>query len=198
MTEARLIKKYENRRLYDTGESRYVNLEEVAKLVREGLDVQVVDAKTGEDLTRPVLTQIIVESSRGSQDGPPLEFLRDLIKSTDRAQKDFLQWYLGTASENYQKFRETWKSQSTWPSMDEQREAWAKMFDPFGAMRSVMKAAKGGGAQPEEERDEPPGEPEPSPPAADEGRAADEGSAKDEIAEMKKRLEDLETRLSDS
>ena len=176
MSEPRLIKKYENRRLYDTVESRYVNLEEVAKLVRDGTDIQVVDAKSGEDLTRSVLTQIIVEDSRGAEGGPPLEFLRDLVRSTDRAQKDFLQWYLGTAANAYQKMQDTWKKQTRWPSMDEQREAWAKMFDPFGTMRSVMRATR-----PTEKPEEEP----------------DSSSPADLLADLKQRLEDLEDRLGD-
>ena len=59
-----VIKKYENRRLYDTGASRYVNLEDVARMVREGVEVQVVDARSGEDLTRVILTQVIVEDAK--------------------------------------------------------------------------------------------------------------------------------------
>ena len=61
-----IIKKYENRRLYDSTNSRYVNLEEIAQMVRDGIDVQVVDAASGEDLTRMVLTQIIAENAKGS------------------------------------------------------------------------------------------------------------------------------------
>ena len=59
-----VIKKYENRRMYDTSASRYVNLEDVAEMVRNGEELQVVDAKSGEDLTARVLTQIIVEEDR--------------------------------------------------------------------------------------------------------------------------------------
>ncbi len=62
-----IIKKYENRRLYDTTNSRYINLDEVAQLVQEGCDVEVVDAATGEDLTRLVLTQIIAEHAKGAR-----------------------------------------------------------------------------------------------------------------------------------
>ncbi len=98
-----LIKKYENRRLYDTAASRYVNLEDVARLVKEGADVQVVDARTGEDLTRVTLTQIIMEDARGAGSGPPLELLRKLIVASDRATHDFLMWYLTTVTEMYQK-----------------------------------------------------------------------------------------------
>ena len=63
-TKAVLIKKYENRRLYDTTNSRYVNLDEVAQMLQRGEDVKVVDAATGEDITRLILTQIIVEDAK--------------------------------------------------------------------------------------------------------------------------------------
>ncbi|MGA2136406.1 MAG: polyhydroxyalkanoate synthesis regulator DNA-binding domain-containing protein [Bryobacteraceae bacterium] len=98
-----VIKKYENRRLYDTAASRYVNLDDVARLVREGADVQVVDARTGEDLTRVILTQIIMEDAKGHESGLPLELLRKLIVASDRATHDFLSWYLTTVTEMYQK-----------------------------------------------------------------------------------------------
>ena len=64
MAQTVIIKKYENRRLYDATNSRYVNLEEVAQLVQQGHDVQVVDAASGEDLTRLILTQIIAEGAK--------------------------------------------------------------------------------------------------------------------------------------
>ena len=73
---AALIKKYGNRRLYDTTGSRYVNLDEVAGFIRQGKDVQVLDAKTGKDLTRVVLTQIITDDARDKPTGLPLELLR--------------------------------------------------------------------------------------------------------------------------
>jgi len=98
-----IIKKYENRRLYDTGASRYVNLEDVARMVREGVDVQVLDARSGEDLTRVILTQIIMEDAKGHESGLPLELLRKLIVASDRATHDFLTWYLTTVTEMYQK-----------------------------------------------------------------------------------------------
>lgn len=98
-----VIKKYENRRLYDTGASRYVNLDDVARMVRDGVDLQVVDARTGEDLTRVILTQIIMEDAKGHESGLPLELLRKLIVASDRATHDFLTWYLTTVTEMYQK-----------------------------------------------------------------------------------------------
>lgn len=102
-----IIKKYENRRLYDTTNSRYINLEEVAEMVRKGGEVQVVDAKTNEDLTRTVLTQIIVEETKGRELGLPLELLRQLVLASDSARHQFLEWYLKNAMEAYQKVSES-------------------------------------------------------------------------------------------
>jgi polyhydroxyalkanoate synthesis repressor PhaR len=98
-----VIKKYENRRLYDTAASRYVNLDDVARMVRDGTEVQVVDARTGEDLTRVILTQIIMEDAKGHESGLPLDLLRKLIVASDRATHEFLTWYLTTVTEMYQK-----------------------------------------------------------------------------------------------
>lgn len=106
-----VIKKYGNRRLYDTSESRYVNLEDVAKRIREGAEVRVVDAKTGEDLTRVTLTQIIVDDARGEPAALPVEMLRQLIVASDKARQDFMMWYLNTAFESYQKMQEAIQQQ---------------------------------------------------------------------------------------
>jgi polyhydroxyalkanoate synthesis repressor PhaR len=100
-----VIKKYQNRRLYDTSAGRYVNLEDVAAMIREGVDVQVVDAKTGEDLTRVVLTQIILEDAKDQPTGLPLELLRQLIVASDRAGRDFIMWYLKSAFDAYHNVR---------------------------------------------------------------------------------------------
>ena len=102
-----VIKKYENRRLYDSTNSRYVNLEEVAGMVRSGREVQVVDAKTKEDITRTVLTQIIVEETKGRELGLPLELLRQLVLASDTARHQFLEWYLKNAMDAYQKVSES-------------------------------------------------------------------------------------------
>lgn len=103
-----VIKKYANRRLYDTSSSSYVNLEQVADMIREGRDVMVVEAKGGADVTRQVLTQIIVEGSKDSE-GPPVEFLQELVRAGDRAQRDFLQWYLSSAAQVYQRVKSGWE-----------------------------------------------------------------------------------------
>lgn len=73
------IKKYANRRLYNTATSSYVTLDHLCKMVQEGIDFVVYDAKTGNDITRPVLTQIIVEEESKGQNLLPITFLRQLI-----------------------------------------------------------------------------------------------------------------------
>jgi polyhydroxyalkanoate synthesis repressor PhaR len=98
-----VIKKYSDRRLYDSEEKRYVKLEDIARMIREGTDVEVLDAATGRDLTRVVLTQIIVDESRGGEAVLPLKLLRQLVIASDRATHDFLSWYLETALELYKK-----------------------------------------------------------------------------------------------
>jgi polyhydroxyalkanoate synthesis repressor PhaR len=100
-----IVKKYGNRRLYDTSASRYVNLDEIAALVRNGTDVQVVDVKTGEDLTRVTLTQIIVENARDQPAGLPLELLRQLVMASDHVGQEFIMWYLKSAFDTYQKLQ---------------------------------------------------------------------------------------------
>src|SRR6201993_464078 len=102
-----LIKKYGNRRLYDTAGSRYVNLDDLAELVRAGKEVRVVDAKTGRDLTRVILTQIITEDAKGKPTGLPLELLRQLIIASDEVRQEFLMWYLKSAFDTYQKLQDT-------------------------------------------------------------------------------------------
>ena len=101
-----LIRKYPNRRLYNTSSGTYVNLNDLAALIRKGEDVQVVDAKTGEDLTRIVLTQIIVEDAKDAPTGLPLELLRQLILASDRAGQEFIMWYLKSAFDTYEKVQD--------------------------------------------------------------------------------------------
>lgn len=88
-----IIRKYGNRRLYNTSASRYINLDELAQLVRDGNDVHVLDAKTGEDLTRVTLTQIIVEDAKGQGAGLPLEFLRQLIIASNDVAREGFMWF---------------------------------------------------------------------------------------------------------
>jgi polyhydroxyalkanoate synthesis repressor PhaR len=97
-----IIKKYENRRLYDSTNSRYVNLEEIAQMVRDGIDVQVIDAASGEDLTRLVLTQIIAENAKVADSAFPVDMLRQMVIASGKVGRDGVLGYVKAMSEMYQ------------------------------------------------------------------------------------------------
>jgi len=97
-----VIKKYENRRLYDTTNSRYVNLEEVAQLLQQGNEVQVIDAASGEDITRLILTQIIVEDAKTQDSGFPLDLLRQMVVASGRASQESALLYMKAMLDLYQ------------------------------------------------------------------------------------------------
>jgi polyhydroxyalkanoate synthesis repressor PhaR len=97
------IKKYANRRLYDTESSAYITLDRLAQMVREGREFEVVDAKTGEDITRQVLTQIIVdEEARGGATMLPINFLKQLIGLYGNSMQNFVPSYLEAAMDAFQ------------------------------------------------------------------------------------------------
>jgi polyhydroxyalkanoate synthesis repressor PhaR len=102
-----LIRKYSDRRLYDTTSSRYVKLEDIARMVREGIEVRVVDARSGKDLTHVILTQIIVEDAREREIALPLQLLTQLVRASDKATHDFLTWYLNSTLDLYKKAQDT-------------------------------------------------------------------------------------------
>ncbi len=95
-----LIKKYGNRRLYDTADSRYITLEELSDRIQGGADVRVVDVKSGEDLTQATLTQIIIEG-RGANKLLPVHLLTQLIRLGDDALAEFFGRYVTGALELY-------------------------------------------------------------------------------------------------
>lgn len=97
-----VIKKYENRRLYDSTHSRYVNLDEVAQMVRDGFDVQVLDAATGEDRTRAVLTQIVVEHAKDDHSTFPLDVLRQMVVASGRVTNEAALTYMRGVFDMYQ------------------------------------------------------------------------------------------------
>ena len=108
------IKKYANRRLYNTATSTYVTLEDLADMVKEGVDFLVFDAKTGEDITRSVLTQIIFEEENKGQNLLPINFLRQLIRfygdSMQALVPSYLEVSLQSLAAEQEKFREQMQS----------------------------------------------------------------------------------------
>lgn len=131
-----VIKKYANRRLYDTGRSSYVTLDDLCTMVKEGRDFVVYDAKSGEDLTRSVLTQIIVEQEgKEGQNLLPITFLRQLIgfygDNIQSVVPNYLEQSLENFVQNQERFREMF-SISTFEEMNRQNMA---MFE--NAMRAA-------------------------------------------------------------
>lgn len=108
------IKKYANRRLYNTATSTYVTLEDLADMVKEGVDFLVFDAKSGEDITRSVLTQIIFEEENKGQNLLPINFLRQLIRfygdSMQALVPSYLEVSLQSLAAEQEKFREQMQS----------------------------------------------------------------------------------------
>ena len=97
------IKKYANRRLYDTESSAYITLDRLAQMVREGREFEVVDAKSGEDITRHVLTQIIVDEEARGATMLPLNFLKQLIGLYGNSMQNFVPEYLEAAMDAFQR-----------------------------------------------------------------------------------------------
>jgi polyhydroxyalkanoate synthesis repressor PhaR len=127
---AYVIKRYSNRKLYDTQESRYVTLEEIEEMIRAGKEISVVDAATGDDLTSVTLAQIILENERSRRAALPSAFLHQLIKHGE-AWQDFVQKSMKSSLEGIvssqrdvdRVFRE-WAARAGWgtpPSRTERR-----------------------------------------------------------------------------
>jgi polyhydroxyalkanoate synthesis repressor PhaR len=164
-----LIKKYENRRLYDASNSRYVNLEDVAGMVQRGDDVRVIDVASGDDITRLVLTQIIVEGAKTPESGFPLDILRDMVMASGRASQESAIRYTKAMLDLYK---------STYRAM-------SPAFNPFefmqggpGASREAP-AGSTGEAQPQQQAG---------------GKPAEVTDLKERVAELEKLVSSLTAR----
>jgi polyhydroxyalkanoate synthesis repressor PhaR len=129
-----IVKKYANRRLYDTEASSYVTLEELAEKIRLGTDVRVLDAKTNEDLTQGTLTQIILES-RGAARLLPVPLLVQLIRMGDDALAEFFGRFLSTSLELYFQTKQGAQAISPW-------NPFANV--PFAATNALARLLMGG------------------------------------------------------
>ena len=186
------IKKYANRRLYNTGTSAYVTLEDLAEMVKKGEDFVVYDAKTGEEITRSVLTQIIFEQEgKNGQSLLPIAFLRQLIRfygdSIQMLVPSYLEFTIDKLTSDQHKFREQFEAalgvspltaptRQMFGSLEEQTRKNMALFSQALTMFSPFAAAK------------PAAEAEPS-------GAAGEGSAKADLDEMKRQLDEMQKRL---
>jgi polyhydroxyalkanoate synthesis repressor PhaR len=171
--EAVVIKKYANRRLYNTETSTYVTLEDLAAMVRGDRDFVVYDAKTGDDLTHSVLTQIIVEQENrvGGQTLLPVPFLRQLIRFYDDSIGRMVPGYLQFSLENLVKEQEKFRAQfatafsnpaAAFEAYQEQARKNMAMFEqafsmwtPFGKREMAAAVAKAEKDAPEAKPSEP-------------------------------------------
>ena len=96
-----IIKKYANRRLYNTSSSSYITLDDLAKMVRENVEFQVVDAKSGEDITHSILTQIIMDEEANGGQMLPVSFLRQLIGMYGNSMQTLMPSYLEASMTNF-------------------------------------------------------------------------------------------------
>jgi len=163
---AYVIKRYSNRKLYDTQESRYVTLEEIEEMIRGGKEITVVDASSGEDLTSVTLTQIILENERTRRSALPSAFLHQLIKHGE-AWQDFVQRSMRSSMEGIVSsqremeriFRE-WTTRAGWgaatsrpesrretpePDGDRLREEVATLRERLRALEERLEKRKGNG-----------------------------------------------------
>ncbi len=176
------IKKYANRRLYNTASSSYITLEDLAGMVRENVEFQVLDAKTGDDITHSILTQIIMdEEANGAQQMLPVSFLRQLIGMYGNSMQALMPSYLEASMTNFRanqaKIREAFeKGMSASPLAAIHETNMAMMR---AAAEVFMPGAIGG--KPAEKR-----------PAASAPASADEIAAlREQMAAMQKKLDEL-------
>ncbi len=189
-----VIKKYANRRLYNTSSSSYVTLEHLAEMVRQGTDFVVYDAKSNEDLTRSVLTQIIFEEeSRGAQNLLPLQFLRQLIRFYGDSMQALLPSYLEASLDGFARQRERLQKDFAGPfggaeaidRFQDQVRQNLQLFDRAMKMFTPFAYSRGDNAE------------EPAPAAAEPPKAAapPSGGPDESLTEMKAQIEAMQKQI---
>jgi polyhydroxyalkanoate synthesis repressor PhaR len=166
-----IIKKYENRRLYNTLTSQYINQDQVAQLVREGYDVRIVDAASGEDLTRLILAQIVLDDAKTPDSVFPLDTLRQMILASGRATQENALRYMKAMMDMYQNAYRALPPPIN--PFEFQPGRWAQPLSPNNGATGDLQS------QPEQ------------PPAASETQAK-----ASEVGELRRRLEELESLLT--
>lgn len=188
-----VIKKYANRRLYNTASSSYVTLEHLSEMVKKGVDFVVYDAKTNEDITRTVLTQIIFEEESQGQSLLPIQFLRQLIGFYGNSMQAFLPSYLELSLSTFAQQQEQLRSQLATlgqttaigagvGAYEDQIRQNLALFDRAMKMFSPFAFARPGEA----------GAPPPPPPAAP---PKAEPAQEDAMAELRKRMEEMQAQI---
>lgn len=193
-----IVKKYGNRRLYDTGDSRYVTLDELAAKIRGGTDVRIIDAQTNEDLTQATLAQMILESGSAAR-LLPVPLLTQLVRLDDDSLAEFFGRYVSSALELYLQAKRGVQAvaqvnplaQLPFSAGDALTRLW--MASPFGQMSPVGPMGPMGGFRaaspppPPYTTSRPPTEP---PPEDREGDPADR-RRDEELAQLRRELDEL-------
>ena len=140
MAEKTILKKYANRRLYDTRQSRYVTLNEVTEQIRNGQEVQVLDAKSKEDVTSFILTQILLEEAKNKQFLLPASLLHIIIQYGDNVLLEFFENHLQQTIQSYLSHRSSFDSQfKKWLEMGmNMSEIAQKGFEKINPLQSVF------------------------------------------------------------
>ena len=181
-----VIQKYANRRLYNKASSTYITLEDLAKMVKDGVDFVVYDAKTNEDITRKVLTQIVFEEESSGQNLLPIQFLRQLISFYGNSMQAFLPSYLEMSLAGFAEQQERMRSQFAQMGtpagtalIEEQVRQNIAMFDRAMKMFSPFAFTPPARA--------------PEPPAAK--PAAPAASDDEALAELRRRMEEMQAQI---
>ena len=132
-----VIKRYGNRRLYNTETKTYVNYSDLAKIVRDGNDVQVIDSTTKEDVTKAVLIQVILEEEKNNKTVLPTEFLFQLLRSREDSMQDFFKNHLSASFNAYLKTKEEFDNR--FRTMLEMATAAPQMWEKLIPGAEVMK-----------------------------------------------------------
>ena len=192
-SESVIIKKYANRRLYNTATSSYVTLDHLSQMVKEGTEFTVRDAKTGEDITHQVLTQIIVEEEAKGHNLLPISFLRQLIRLYDDSMQAFVPRYLELTMENFSHNQERMRSRvdeafgGIFP-VAEFEEMGRQNMAAFQKALNIFSPLSAGNQRS--------GEPAAPQPDAKPGEAVDEGEEQgDEISLLKGQLDNMQAQL---
>jgi polyhydroxyalkanoate synthesis repressor PhaR len=178
-----IIKKYANRRLYNTRSSSYITLDHLAAMTREGINFKVLDAKSGNDITHTILTQIIMEEETNGEQMLPVNFLRELIGMYGNSMQSLIPHYLEASMDNFRANQA--KLQKTFEDSLGNNPL-AKLAEQNMAMFKAAASAFMPGA----EKSEPP--PPPPPPPASSAPASDDLAAlREQMEAMQKRLDSL-------
>ena len=139
-----IIKRYGNRRLYNTETRAYINYQDLAKIVRDGSDVQVIDSTTKEDVTKAVLIQVILEEEKNNQTVLPTEFLFQLLRTREDSVQDFFKNHLSASFNAYLKTKEEFDNRfrTMLEMATNAPQMWEKLIPGADIMREVLTGKK--------------------------------------------------------